>query len=316
MGCCRRTLLVEQDPRAMEPGQGRTRRLQIGIGDRWLAGGPAAQRAAVKRSASRLVLLLALAPAVRAAPPYLGPDGSPLPFRTEEEVLEFLREATVVSLEDVSVGTARTKKVLLEGNGVRTHASFRHVYKHVEVGSWGFVDSYQSEVAAYELSRLLGLDRVPPTVVRRVRRKRGSLQLWIEGSMTDADRRHRGLTPPDPSSFEAQLAILGVFDNLIANGDRNPGNLVIDAAWRVWFIDHTRSFSGHRELRYPERITGCERRLWEKVRTVPASEIRARLRPHTGPYLTALLERRALLIEEIERQIAERGEAAVLFDLE
>lgn len=270
----------------------------------------------MKRSASLLALLLALAPAVRAAPPFLGPDGSPLPFRTEEEVLEFLREATVVSLQDVSVGTARTKKVLLEGNGVRAHASFRHVYKHVDVGSWGFVDSYQSEVAAYELSRLLGLDRVPPTVVRRVRRKRGSLQLWIEGGITDAERRHLGLVPPDPTSFEAQLAILGVFDNLIANGDRNPGNLVIDAAWKVWFIDHTRSFSGHRELRHPERITGCERRLWEKLRTIPASEIGARLRPHTGPYLTALLERRALLIEEIERQIAERGEAAVLFDLE
>lgn len=249
-----------------------------------------------------------------ASPPYRGPDGETLPFASDEVVLEFLATAEVASLEDIPVGTTRPQRVELEKGGVRARAAFRDVYVLKQVGTWDFVDSYLSEVAAFELARLLEIDHVPPAVVRKVRGKRGSLQLWIEDGMTDADRRSKGIDPPDPQRFERQLEVMGVFDNLVANIDRNPGNILIGPDWKVWFIDHTRSFAGQRELKYPERITGCERGLWHRLQAISDGAIRERLRPYTGRYLGDLLERRRLLVELLRRRIAEQGEDAVLFD--
>ena len=36
----------------------------------------------------------------------------------------------------------------------------------------GYWESYKSEIAAYELDKLLGLDMIPPTVERRVQGER------------------------------------------------------------------------------------------------------------------------------------------------
>ena len=38
------------------------------------------------------------------------------------------------------------------------------------------------------------------------------------------------------------MQLVSVFDQLIYNVDRNMGNLLICKNWRVWAIDHTRSF--------------------------------------------------------------------------
>jgi len=243
---------------------------------------------------------------------FYGPDDSALPFSTEQQVLEFLETADITEKEKLGSGTNKKKrKVLLEKNGIEAQAILRTGYEIKDVGAVGFVDSYLSEVAAYELSRLLGLDNVPPVV----RRKGGSLQIWIENATTDASRRKAGADPEDPQRFEQQVQVMWVFDNLIANTDRNPGNLLIDPHGKVWFIDHTRSFAGQRELKYPDRITGCDRDLWHRLQTVSDQEILDAVEPYVRRYRDALLERRRLLVQEIERQIAEQGEEAFLFSL-
>ena len=243
---------------------------------------------------------------------YYGPDDSALPFSTEQEVLEFLSTAEITEKEKLGSGTNKKKrKVLLEKDGIQAHAILRTGYEIKDVGAVGFVDSYLSEVAAYELGRLLGLDHVPPVV----RRKGGSLQLWVENATTDASRRKAGTEPADPQGFEQQIEVMYIFDNLIANTDRNPGNLLIDPSGKVWFIDHTRSFAGQRELKYPDRITGCDRDLWHRLQTVSDREILDAVEPYVRRYREALLERRRLLVQEIERQIAEKGEAAFLFSM-
>ncbi len=136
---------------------------------------------------------------------WLGPGGKPLPYRTEDEVLDFMRTARVVQSDEIEEGVSEPRKVLLEKDGIRLHAIFRDVNYDgrgrttiLADGSKviGFRDSYLFEVAAYELSRLLGLDNVPPTVLRTIGGDHGSLQLWIEGSMSDSTRLKRRKNPP------------------------------------------------------------------------------------------------------------------------
>ena len=42
--------------------------------------------------------------------------------------------------------------------------------------------------------------------------------------------------------MESADAALRLFDQLIANTDRNLGNLLIGNDWTIWAIDHTRAF--------------------------------------------------------------------------
>jgi hypothetical protein len=244
--------------------------------------------------------------------PYLDADGNPLPVGSEEEVLDFLRSARVVSKEKLGEGTNKSKrKIVLEKDGVRCNAVLRTGYKVVNSGETGFVDSYLSEVAAYELSRLLGFDNVPAVV----RRKGGSIQIWIENARTVRSILQQDENPFSEEWVEQQRQVMMVFDNLIANTDRNPGNILIDENDKVWFIDHTRSFAGHRELRDPDAITGFDRDIWQKLQGLSDSAIQEAVGPYARGYMPELLERRRLLVGEISRRIAAEGADNFLFTL-
>lgn len=250
-----------------------------------------------------------------AQPPYPARGGGYLPFDTEDETLAFLDRADVVDLEKMEAGTNKKKrKVVLSDGGLQVRAIHRTTYDYRDMASVGFVDSYLSEVAAHELAYLLGIGRVPAVVKRKVKGAgMGSLQLWIEGATTEADRLRKGIEPPDPERYRQQMDVLHVFDNLIANTDRNPGNILFDSDWRIWFIDHTRSFAGYRELREPDKVQRYERGLWQRLQSVSDEEIRRRVEPYASRYVGDLLERRRLVVELLRQRIAENGEDAVLF---
>lgn len=259
-----------------------------------------------------MTVLAAGTTAALAAVPYLDAEGNPLPVDTEEEVLEFLQTAKIVSKAKLGEGTNKSKrKIVLEKDGVRCNAVLRTGYKVVASGDSGFVDSYLSEVAAYELSRLLGFDNVPAVV----RRKGGSIQIWIENARTVRDILEEDELPYADESVEQQRQIMIAFDNLIANTDRNPGNILIDENDKVWFIDHTRSFAGQEELRQPDALTGFDRDIWQTLQSLPDQAIEEAVGPYVRGYMPELLERRDLLVEEINRRIAAEGADNFLFTL-
>ncbi|NHZ73252.1 MAG: hypothetical protein GWP16_02130 [Nitrospirae bacterium] len=259
-----------------------------------------------------VLALIGLSSSLQAEVVFYDPDGEPLPFKTLEEVEDFLDTADIVWKEKLESGTnKRKRKIMLEKGGVQAHAILRTGYEVKDSPGGGFVDSCHSEVAAYELSRLLGLESVPPAV----RRKGGSIQIWIENATTDASRRKKGVEPKDPVAFEQQIQVMGVFDNLIANTDRNPGNILIDGDGKVWFIDHTRSFAGQTELKYPDRITGCDQEMWKRLQALSDAELTEAMRPYLRLYRNELLVRRQLVVQAIQSQIDSEGEDAVLFEL-
>lgn len=120
------------------------------------------------------------------------------------------------------------------------------VYKpaHGESPLWDFATGtlYRREVAAYELSKVLGWPRIPPTVVRKAAPQGiGAMQLFI-----DADRRHFLGEQADRRDVWVRVAL---FDVLANNADRKSGHCLFDSDNQVWVIDHGLTFHTDPKLR-------------------------------------------------------------------
>jgi hypothetical protein len=254
---------------------------------------------------------------------FWGPGGHPLPFTSDDEVLLFLRTARVVSSESIPWGVTHPNRLLLEKGGIEGRAIYRDVaIEKMFVRLAGslhrfFRDHYVNEVAAYSLSRLLELHAVPPAVKRRVRRGDGSLQLWLEGSVTELEWRKQSRAPLEQARHNVQLWSMRVFDNLVNNTDRNLRNYVTDTSGKVWYIDHTRCFSRVKDLPNPDHIGQVARGLWRRLQALPEETIKHALKPYLGkPEVSALLERRRKLVALIRERITQQGEDAVLLGRE
>jgi hypothetical protein len=256
---------------------------------------------------------------------WLDTSGEPLPFQDHPTIQEWMRSANVVSREKVGRGIAGVEKLLLEHEGLQIHAAFRHVDitvrksapQGIEQPRKKYRDAAIFESAAYVLSELLGIGRVPPVVVRSVDGQRGTVQIWMEGIrpevvLIQGDQLH----PPDVARWRQQKQIMYVFDNLVANSDRNQGNLLIDRSWNIWLIDHTRAFKRSSTLIYRDKLTQCERQLWASLQRVDEDAIRSLLAPFLeSQEISKLLTRRRILIRHIQSLVNKHGEEQVLFDL-
>lgn len=256
---------------------------------------------------------------------FLGLDGDYLPFDTDDAILDFLSTAEIVSRERIPVGVTRPDEVVLEKDGIRARAAYKDIderYQRARMNDGSFFmnlrDYYMFERAAYELAQMLGLDNVPPTVIRRFGRDRASLQLWIENSITELDRANEGLRPPSALQWTRQVQTMYLFDDLVGNVDRNAGDIVIDRdSWKLWMIDHSRAFQVDSRLRKAAELLFCRRDVWEKLQALDKEEVAGQL----GEYLTAfelnsLFERRDALVEHIQALIDERTEGAVLYSVQ
>ncbi len=249
--------------------------------------------------------------------------GEPLPFQDQATILEVLRTAPVVESEVMSRGVAGNIELVLDHEDRRIRAVLRVIDRREkeETGSARmdvrYRDSHIFEAAAYELDRMLGIGRIPPTVERRVKGQPGTVQVWMEGVVPEDVMLAEGrLKPPDSKYWWQQKTIMWVFDALIANIDRNQGNLLIDDDWNLWLIDHTRAFRETSVLINIEELNTCERRLWEALRNTDKDAIRALMEPYlTNKEISKLLLRRDKLIKHFEKRIKKHGEDKVLYDL-
>jgi len=248
-------------------------------------------------------------------------DGRPLPFQADRAIEEFLANATLVSMKKIPVGVSDPRKLLLAAEGLRVNAVFKNIdNKQTKVRDrekfyleWR--DWYGYDIAAYKIDRLLQLNRVPPVIEREIKRKEGSVQIWLQGVITETMRRDEGYQPPNIGRFNQQKDIMQIFDNLVANRDSNLGNTLIDSNWRLWFIDCSRCFGPTTDLLYPESITHCERDLFESLKALDRSEVEAQVAPYlTGAEIKALFVRRDKIVDRIQQLIDEWGEIHILFD--
>ena len=178
-----------------------------------------------------------------------------------------------------------------------------------------FADSYKHEIAAYELDKLIGLDLVPPTVERTFGGRKGSLQLWVEGAMTEAERKKKKITPPDPQAWNEQMYKVRLLHQLTDNTDfRNINNVLSDPSFRVYAVDCSRGFTIYEDLRAPKELVRFSRSVLEAVKALDRPTLQAKLGPWLGgPQIDGLLKRRDKIVALAAQHVAERGEAAVLY---
>lgn len=227
-----------------------------------------------------------------------------------QEVVTLLETAEIVSVEEIGMGVTKPWRVDFQHGSER----FRAVYKPIKRGrNKGFWESYQAEVAAYVMDRLIGLDMVPPTVVRRVKSDLGSVQLWVDGCSLYKDVE--GNTPRSVE-WSWQLSRMKMFDVLIHNTDRNAQNFMVDQDYHIILIDHSRAFTTDKAmLKKKDKLpVAFDRGVVEKMRALTREDLDENLGELLqGRQIKALLDRRDGLLEHLNKLIAEKGEGSVLF---
>jgi hypothetical protein len=226
----------------------------------------------------------------------------------EAQLEEFMRTAKIVKLEDVPIGVTKPRRAVFEGGETRVRAAWKPLrpayYK-------GFRESYKAEIAAYHLDRLLGMNMVPPVVERTVDREAGAMILWVE-NVTGWDIKNPA-KGPEPG-WSQQLIRMKMFDQLVANIDRNQGNLIHDADWHLFLIDHSRAFIEKKDLKGIASLGRVDRVLWDRMKALTAEELQSKLGEWVSKKeIEALLIRRDRMQQEIDKMIAARGEASVFF---
>jgi hypothetical protein len=223
------------------------------------------------------------------------------------ELEEYLRTAPVERIEEVPIGVTKPKRVFFARGGPVESATFKVLPMGRRSGYW---EAHRSEVAAYELDRLLGLDMVPVTVERHVEGKLASVQLWVEGCrmIKDVDQS----ACPRPDEWARQVCRQRVFDNLVANIDRNAGNILVDDAWNLILIDHSRAF-GSNSIPFEKEMTRVDRELFARLKTLDEGRLMERVRPWllSDGSVRDILKRRDKIVARFEKLARERGEAAV-----
>ena len=264
----------------------------------------------------RLFLLLLAVVAVG------GSLGAQEPALTREQIKQFLLTAKIVANRSTDKGVTRPFRLTLSDGTISHDAGFSHVDERAHLKRFegpktelNFVDSWRYNVAAYELAVLVGLDdMVPVTVEREWRGMKGSLTWWLPVTMDEGQRLEKQLRPPDPEAWDRQTQKVRVFTQLVYDTDRNLGNLLITADWKIWMIDFTRAFRRWDTLPRPGELERCDRQLLATLRALD----RAAIAKATGKYLTqwevdAVAARRRAIVAHFDKLIAEKGEGVVLY---
>ena len=255
---------------------------------------------ATMRRALGFWVLLAAAHVFAQAP------AAPLPWVGHESAMEaHLRTASIVSLEEIGTGVTRPERATLKPD-----APFGSlVWKVLPPGRRnGYWESYKSEIAAYELDRLLQLHMVPPAVAREINGTTGAAIMWVDGTRSVAQMG--GKVPTGPL-FSRPIRKMQMFDNLIGNPDRNAGNILIDASSRVILIDHSRAFVDSPKLQFPfERVDATLYATLKALTREQLSKALARwLEDHA---IDAMLERRDAIVKRVDTLVKQRGAPAVV----
>ncbi len=234
----------------------------------------------------------------------------------EQKALEdFLNGARITSVDkNIEPGRGAAWRISLrDATGSR-----KGFFKYVNVRRPNVSPiSYKYELAAYALTKLLRVPVVPPVVEREVEGRKGSLQIFMDNCLTEAERRKAG-----PSAAFDLRAIQDALDELavleaLASCERDINDILIHKDdGRVCRVDFAEAFDPSPRLPAAAKIVRCSRRLYAGLRDLVPAGVETTLKPYLNDAeIKGLLDRRARILEALNARIAADGEPAVLFDL-
>jgi hypothetical protein len=239
---------------------------------------------------------------------------------TSDQIETFLLNATIVNVRKLGKGVTKSSVATMT-DGRFTHDA--HI-QHVNVARYdakNFKDQYRYNIAAYRIARLLGLTNVPVSVERKVGDTPAAVTWWVDGVLMDEEerlKREKDHTAPRWPRVRTlgYLQVMRVFDELIANADRNAGNQLWTNDGTLWMIDHTRAFRLQRALKKPQNLERCDRAVWKGLQELTLESVTAAVEETlTKDEIRALIARRNLLVTLFGYMIETRGEATILFNL-
>jgi hypothetical protein len=244
------------------------------------------------------------------------------PALTREQMEHFLATAKVVGHHGINKGVTNPIRLTLS-DGTQTHdAAFTYVNEHRAVmeldngrTELNFVDSYKYSLAAYGVAKLLALDgMIPVTVPYEYESTAGALSWWVDVKMDEGERIKKKIEAPDQNAWGEQVYRMRVFSALVADTDRNAGNILISPEWKLWMIDFTRAFRTWKNLEKPESLMRCDKRLLGRLRILTADGIDKETHHLlTTAEINAVLSRRDQIVKRFDDLIAERGVGKVLY---
>jgi len=274
---------------------------------------------------SRVVALLALL-----AFPALSYSQAAVPAPSAElsvdQIRDFLKNAKVVKTRSTDKGVTAPKRLTLSDGNITHDAVFQAIDDHqsvMQLGGGGrqattelnFVDSYKYNIAAYEISRLLGLDHMMPVYVeRKWNGQTGSISWFVPSLMDESERLKRKVEPPNANDWNQQMYRMRVFSSLLRDTDRNLTNVLITHEWKVMMIDFSRAFRLQPELLHLQDLTKIDRQLFEKLQTLSKEDVSRATKDYLlKREIDAMMVRRDLLVTHFKTLIAGQGEAKVLY---
>jgi hypothetical protein len=251
-----------------------------------------------------VAMVLLWLPAISSQGP---PSGQPRSAKTwvgrYHEIEEYLRNADCESMKWFAPNYA-ARCTLRPGGPIAAMAwrPIPDVRREVVPGGagiirQGFRENYMTEIAAYELDKLLELDMVPPTVERQMQGIKGSAQQWVEDVVDATD-------PAVPEGkdrvhWESEQLRMVMFDMLIGNRERNRRNMLRDKAWNLILIDHSRAFGTG--LKRVGKLTAVDRAVWARIDGLTRGQLEQALQAWLDQdEIDAILERRDMMRADVK----------------
>lgn len=241
---------------------------------------------------------------------------------TKEQIKVFLQTAKVIKERPTDKGVTSPWRLTLTDGTITHDASFQPIDEHSAQKKFasgnvefGFVDSYKYNIAAYQLSELLGVDDMLPVYVeRKWQGKSGSLSWWLPVKMDEGQRREKNILAPDTDKWNKQMYRVRVFDELVYDTDANLTNVLIGEDWTIWRVDFSRAFRTSKDLHDAKNLVKCDRQFFEKLKALNGSELAEKTKGYlTKAEVNGVMARRDKIVATFQNLIAQKGESEVLY---
>jgi hypothetical protein len=215
----------------------------------------------------------------------------------------YIRDTPIDHFAEVPIGVTHPKRAYFAAGGLVQSVAWKVLPPGRPAGYW---ESYKSEIAAYELDKLLEMGMVPPSVEKKWKGDTAAAILWLSPIHSWKEMEPK----PKPAKWVRQVSRMKMFDNFICNKDRNAGNLLVDDDWNLYLIDHSRAFLTDKDMAV--KMQSVDREFWERIQALDEEKLTASLSKWVDkPNIRAMIARRARMKVEIDKLVAANGEANV-----